>query len=191
MLNKTSIFSYILIFLTLLLTPLGHARENTYKDKARGFALSIPVGWEALGQKEDAPAVVLRPVVKPEKGPTPTMMVSLIKERPPMPQTQEELQMIVGALVIPTKNLPGIKKLKIVGSKIENRLGERAFSYKTSYLLKRGKKSKTKEMMQLNWVFTDVGRYFAISLIIPKKKAKDFEKIGYSVFKSFRAIQAE
>lgn len=186
--RKTDLFLKIIFFFVAYLTfhPLGHlsAKEkNVYQDVERGFSLEVPSGWEVYPQKkgELAVALVKRTPLKPFN---PSIIVSVLASKLPMPTTKEELDMIVGQISGPSATIPNIENFKVTKSALDKRKGILSFFYQTTYELKRASKKKDKKVRTLNYIFTDRGKYLAVTLVVPANEYRKYEKICYRVIES-------
>lgn len=181
---------FILGTVLLLLLPLiGHSedKKNIYEDKVRGFSVEVPAGWEVKPQRTGDLAVAL---VKstPLKPFNPSIIISILGARLPMPTSKKELKQIVDQISGPSKNIPNIEKFKILKSALEHKVKRLAFYYQSSYELKRVSNPKEKKVKTLNFIFQDGNRFFAISLVSPFKEYKKYEKICFSVIDSLKLL---
>jgi len=106
-----------------------------------------------------------------------------------MPENKKELTSIVTQISGPSQKIPNIEDFKVIKSSIDKKRKTFSFYYQTTYALTRVKDPKARIVKTFNFIFRDQARHFAVSLIVPIKEYKKYEKIAYQVIDSIQLLK--
>lgn len=173
---KNKIAGFILLSLMLISGAVVAASKSQVASPAK-FDYKVPVGWVVSPFSDNTILAVLKEQDQ-GKAFSPTMVLTLITERPQMPADKTELKSVVDQLEKNVSHVPNTSDFKMEKSAIEDRRGLPAFYYLSSHTALKATDNYNRRQSSFNYIFQEKDSYLALTLVCAKNDFKKYESVA-------------